>query len=216
MSPSAASKSPAPHVGLPHSRLFNHLGQIVVVLLYLNFSVLYALHYTRTHNLSLLFYALYSTVVLVFLFIRRHPKAASDSVWYWAAAMGGTFIDLLMRPYPSHAVFSYWLVPQIIGIIISFAGLLSLNRGFGIMVGNRGIHTGGMYRLVRHPLYAGYFLTNLSFWAQHLSFWNSGVLVSFCILQVVRVYGEEKFLAADRAYVEYAKRTKWRILPGVW
>jgi protein-S-isoprenylcysteine O-methyltransferase Ste14 len=121
-----------------------------------------------------------------------------------------------MRPYPSVNGVSYWLIPQCIGVAISFAGLLSLNRGFGIMVGNRGIHSKGMYRFIRHPLYAGYFLTIFSFLVQHLSLWNIAIFILFFVLQIFRIRNEENFLAADPTYVKYVRHTKWRLVPGIW
>ena len=203
-------------LSIPKSRIFNTLGNILIILCYLNFCIIYITSYSETHNLSSLMYAIYDSVILVFLFVRKQESISSDNFWYWIAALGGTFIDLLMRPYPSSTEFSYWLIPQCIGIAISFVGLLSLNRGFGIIVGNRGIHSKGMYRFIRHPLYAGYFLTILSFFVQHISLWNLIVFILFFGLQILRIHNEEKFLSNDPIYLNYIKHTKWRLVPLIW
>lgn len=161
-------------------------------------------------------YAIYNSVFLFFIFVRKQVSIVSDNFWYWMAALGGTFVTLLMRPYPSSTELSYWLIPQCIGTVISFAGLLSLNRGFGIMVGNRGIHSKGMYRFIRHPLYAGYYLTNFSFLVQHISLWNLFIFMLFFILQILRIRNEEEFLSKDPVYLKYSKHTKWRLIPLIW
>jgi protein-S-isoprenylcysteine O-methyltransferase Ste14 len=198
------------------SRIFEILGNVLVVFLYLNFVVLYLSSFSKTHNISILLYALYSTVILLMLFVRKQADATSDNLWFWLAAVGGTFADLLMRPYPTNNSSSLWIIPQCIGILISLFGVLSLNRGFGIMVGNRGIHTDGMYRYIRHPLYAGYLLTSFSFLVQHISPWNVMIFVSFLVLQIIRIHIEETFLASDPKYVKYIRYTKWRLVPGLW
>ena len=203
-------------LALPKSRIADVIGNVLVILLYLNFAVVFITSYIEKHNVSVLLYAIYNTVIFFLLFIRKRPRTTSDNFWYWMAAMGGTFADLLARPYPLTTGLSYWLIPQCIGTLISLAGVLSLNRGFGIVVANRGIHTNGMYRFIRHPLYAGYALSIFSFLIQHVSLWNLTVFIVALVLQVIRIRIEERFLASDPAYVKYTRNTKWRLLPGIW
>lgn len=210
------SKPVNPQLVLPKSRIFEILGNIMAVLLYLNFSIIYTLGYIRTQSLSILLYAAYNTVILFLLFVRKQAKSTSDNFWYWLVAIGGAFVDLLMRPYPLATGLSYWVIIQCIGIIISFAGLVSLNKGFGIMVGNRGIHSGGMYRFIRHPLYTGYLVTVLSFFAQHVSLWNLLIFILFLVFLLTRIHVEENFLLTDPVYIKYSSRTKWRLIPWVW
>jgi hypothetical protein len=40
--------------------------------------------------------------------------------------------------------------------LLVLAATLRLGRSFGIVATNRGIQTGGLYRIVRHPIYAAY------------------------------------------------------------
>jgi len=77
--------------------------------------------------------------------------------------------------------------------------------------------TGGPYRLVRHPAYAGNLIYYLSvplllgtLWA-----WIPAVLVS--ALMIVRTALEDRVLHAELdGYAEYASRVRYRLLPGVW
>jgi len=93
---------------------------------------------------------------------------------------------------------------------------LSLNRSFGIAPENRGIKTSGIYRLVRHPMYLGYVLTETGFVISNLSSLNLIMLVTVTIILVLRLNSEERLLREDHAYQEYAERTPWRLFPFVF
>jgi len=79
------------------------------------------------------------------------------------------------------------------------------------------VASGGPYRWVRHPGYAGAILYELvvailleSWWAFIPSF------LSACLL-VLRTALEDRTLQADlTGYAEYAQKVRWRLLPGVW
>jgi protein-S-isoprenylcysteine O-methyltransferase Ste14 len=83
---------------------------------------------------------------------------------------------------------------------------------------NHTLVTGGIYRLVRHPMYSALGLYSIG-QALALPNWVAGpsYLVAFGILFVFRV-GHEERMMRDRfgkEYDDYAARTK-RIIPGVW
>lgn len=86
-----------------------------------------------------------------------------------------------------------------------------------VMEGQRVVE-GGPYRLLRHPLYAGLLLLEVG---QGLAFesWPllgaAGVMASaFCR----RIEVEERALleVTGAAYRSYARRVRWRLLPGLW
>ncbi|HWE43233.1 MAG TPA: isoprenylcysteine carboxylmethyltransferase family protein [Gemmatimonadaceae bacterium] len=76
---------------------------------------------------------------------------------------------------------------------------------------------GGLYRHVRHPMYAGLVLITAG-----LCIWlgSTAALIAATVpvtLLVVRILLEERMLRAKLAgYGEYAGRVRWRLVPGVW
>ena len=111
------------------------------------------------------------------------------------------------------------------GIVIGYAfssWALVVNRFFSGTVRiqtERGHHvvTGGPYRLIRHPGYAGGLLGYVlipvlldSLWA----FIPAGLLAA---VMVVRTALEDRTLQAELpGYAAYAQKTRCRLIPGVW
>jgi protein-S-isoprenylcysteine O-methyltransferase Ste14 len=102
------------------------------------------------------------------------------------------------------------------GLLVIVAGKLSLGRSFGLLPANRGVVGGGMYRIVRHPIYAGYLITHVGFLVGHWGVWNAVVLIVGDVAVLVRAIYEERILGQDPAYAAYRERVKWRVLPGVF
>ncbi len=77
--------------------------------------------------------------------------------------------------------------------------------------------TTGPYRVVRHPMYAAVFLLVFC-WPLALGSWLSLIPASLmAVLLVVRTALEDKTLHEElEGYPEYAARTRYRIVPGVW
>jgi protein-S-isoprenylcysteine O-methyltransferase Ste14 len=79
-------------------------------------------------------------------------------------------------------------------------------------------HVPGLpYRVVRHPMYAAVFLLVFC-WPLALGSWLSLIPASLmAVLLVVRTALEDKTLHEElEGYPEYAARTRYRIVPGVW
>jgi protein-S-isoprenylcysteine O-methyltransferase Ste14 len=75
----------------------------------------------------------------------------------------------------------------------------------------------GLYAYVRHPMYAGAALLLIAT-PLALGSW-SGIPVGLvlCAVVVVRLFDEERRLAADLpGYEEYCRNVPYRIVPGVW
>lgn len=102
------------------------------------------------------------------------------------------------------------------GLIVIVLGKLSLGRSFGLVPANRGVVCSGLYRLVRHPIYAGYLVTHVAFLSAHPTIWNAALLASADVALIVRALYEEWTLGADSNYVAYLARVRWRFLPGVF
>lgn len=167
-------------------------------------------------KLSVFLLLLYNSSVVIIALIRRAPLAISRSVFDHVIAFCGTLSPLLFLGTLEAGDHWLLLAMQVTGIGVAYAGLLSLNRSFGLVPANRGIVTAGMYRYVRHPLYAGYLLLCSGFILQNFSERNVIAFVAFVIFESLRLLIEEDFLSRDREYAEYKKCVRWRILPFVW
>ncbi len=77
--------------------------------------------------------------------------------------------------------------------------------------------TGGPYRWVRHPAYAGAILYELAV-PFLLTSWPALVASGFsALLLVLRTAFEDHTLQAELiGYADYARRVRYRLLPGIW
>jgi protein-S-isoprenylcysteine O-methyltransferase Ste14 len=106
-------------------------------------------------------------------------------------------------------------IVQLVAIVAIVASLLSLRRSFGIVPAHRGIRTGGLYNIVRHPLYASELVWMLGFVIANPSGWNIGLWLCDCVFQFSRACAEERFLSVDPIYSRYRARVKYRLIPFV-
>ena len=120
----------------------------------------------------------------------------SSSARAWIVAPIGTFAMLGARPADGA------LVPaaaseliQLAGLVLALAGLGALGRSFGV-VANRGIKTNGMYRFVRHPLYASYLVVDVGYVLANPSGRNLSLACLATGFQFLRIREEER--PADR------------------
>jgi len=108
---------------------------------------------------------------------------------------------------------------SVVGVSVDCMAMWKLRRSFSIMAEVRPLITGGIYGVIRHPLYLGEII---HFFGISLLFNNAtayGLFVTLLIMQTLRALIEEKKLFAHfPEYGEYRKRagfflpkfTKWR------
>ncbi|TAM55988.1 MAG: isoprenylcysteine carboxylmethyltransferase family protein [Paraburkholderia sp.] len=115
------------------------------------------------------------------------------------------------------------VVPETIGALLQIGGIgwqlfakVSLKRAFGILPANRGVVSHGAYRFVRHPMYLGYFVTDLGFLLTNFSPFNLTVHVVQLAFQIGRILQEEKMLETDAAYRCYRNAVRYRFIPLVF
>lgn len=99
---------------------------------------------------------------------------------------------------------------------------MATNRFYGRYVRiqtDRGhtVVTTGPYRFVRHPAYAGLCVFMLASALALESLWALIPAALVVVVLVVRTALEDRTLLAELpGYAEYAQRTRYRLLPGVW
>jgi protein-S-isoprenylcysteine O-methyltransferase Ste14 len=199
-------------------RAADFAGRAVIVTLFTLFVVAMLGDFGRTGRVTgMMLVASESLVVVLTLF--RRSAAWIDRSWRARLlTIVSVFGPSLVRPAADAGIVadSVTVAFSGVGLSIVLAGKLSLGRSFGLMPANRGVVSGGIYRLVRHPIYAGYLVTHLGFLAAHLTVWNLALLVVADLALMVRAIQEERTLALDPFYVAYQERVRWRIVPGLF
>ncbi|MBI4576292.1 MAG: isoprenylcysteine carboxyl methyltransferase [Planctomycetes bacterium] len=155
-------------------------------------------------------------VVMVLFVIRRPYTGISATPWTIATTLVGTFGPLLASRTEVGWDHPLPLVLMTAATVMVFLSALSLNTSFGLLPTDRGIKTGGMYRLVRHPLYGSYQVANLGFLLSSYSHFNLAVMGVALVCQVFRLRSEEALLGRNPEYAEYLRRVRWRLCPYVY
>jgi protein-S-isoprenylcysteine O-methyltransferase Ste14 len=156
-------------------------------------------------------------MISVGLILTRKPGEISLGLLPVVAALAGTALPLLARPG------GIALVPALLSMSLMLGGLslsilskVYLNRSFGIVAANRGIKIGGPYRVVRHPMYLGYIISQIGFLAASFNYTNLAFYLAAWLFQIVRIYEEENILFCDPRYSEFASRVSKRLIPGIF
>lgn len=77
--------------------------------------------------------------------------------------------------------------------------------------------SGGLYKLVRHPMYVGNVVMMIGVPLALGSYWGLLLVLPGIVVLVVRIRDEEQLLAEQLAgYREYTQQVRYRLLPYVW
>jgi protein-S-isoprenylcysteine O-methyltransferase Ste14 len=99
---------------------------------------------------------------------------------------------------------------------LSFFSLITLGRLFGVRPALRGLATEGPYRLVRHPMYLSYMIGDIGYNLQEWNFGTALLVTTGWVSLLYRIRAEERILAQDPAWSQYAALVRYRLLPGFW
>jgi len=195
-------------------RLLDRFEQVTIVILwaFLAYRV-----FSATNHFAWLVMVT-ETTVMVFVLIRRPTENISLRLGDWLLAITATYAPLLIVPDGTPVALLAPLAVTLwaFGTVVQFAGKMFLRRSFGIAPANRGIKTDGMYRFVRHPIYAGYLFAHIGTLLLMPTLYNLAIYAIGWWAQILRLLAEERLLSADPAYRDFMTKTRWRLIPGVF
>ena len=171
--------------------------------------------FLATQEWALLLMVISETLAAAFFIFRSSPKTVSVAPFDWLIAIAGTFAPLFFRP-AMWGVLPAGSIAIALGTALQIISLLSLNRSFALVAAKREIKTSWMYRIVRHPLYASYFLIFAGYVLAHTTTVN---LLVYCITMgclCMRIFREERHLALDPSYRAYMLEVRYRLVPFVF
>ncbi len=160
-----------------------------------------------------------------FSFLRNRIKSVDPFVSGWVVALicyppFNSIMDNFIPLTRNFTLFeNVWLVDSLkIAGLIAFLIYVWATLALGFKASNltnRGIVSYGPYRFVRHPAYIA---KNLAWWFEFLPFLSLGTLLALIgwnAIYILRALTEERHLSADPDYRRYAKKVRWRFIPGV-
>jgi protein-S-isoprenylcysteine O-methyltransferase Ste14 len=197
------------------SRTVNVLATTALASVWLLFSIAHARAFQASGDWTYLLFVASETLVAVLFVLRSEPAAVSHSPLDWVLAIASTGAPFLFAP-SSEGLLPTARLLIVAGVLLQIGGLLSLNRSFGLVAARRQIKTSGLYRWIRHPLYASYLLSYVGYVLSNTSAGNVLTCLAAGSLLLARLYREEKFLARSSDYVLYMRRVKYRVLPMVF
>lgn len=160
--------------------------------------------------------AILSEGAMVAFILIRKPGQIAATPYAFAVGFLGTCFALFVRPVQTTEVTWFSQAIMLVGFALSFSSKLALNRRFGIVAANRGIQTKWPYSIVRHPMYAGYVITQVGFFITSPTLWNGFVYACAWTLQLMRIVEEERLLRLDSDYLAFSRRVRYRLVPGVF
>ena len=210
-----AIKAPIKARGANTQRIIDFVEKAVILALFLGlFSRIGATLGQRPFNALLL---LSDGIVVLMMVLRRRTEAVSQLPMDWVLAFAATAAPLMATGG------GHQLVPDPVGygmmaggLFVSLYAKVALWRSFGLVAANRGVKRSGPYRVVRHPMYLGYTITQVGFVLLYPTPTNAALYGSAFLLQVWRLRAEEALLSQDPAYADYMTATRYRLIPGLF
>jgi len=149
------------------------------------------------------FLAFYMPIVFI------HPVVAGlDAVRYHWSSMPFAFVYVGTILFTLAMALIAWVM--VINPFAETSVRIQTDRGHTVV-------TSGPYRIVRHPMYLGAILMYTATSLVWGSLWALALTAVMAGLMIWRTSREDQTLRQELAgYEEYASRTRYRLLPGLW
>jgi len=176
--------------------------------------------FAQQPNINLLLLFINEVITVGLLIFARVPTKTDYRPYAFLITTVATFYFLVIEVSPAQ---STHLVAPLVAGLIQLGGFawqlwskIWLGRNFGLLPAQRTIVTSGPYRLVRHPIYFGYWVSHMGTLLSFFSLWNVAIYVALYIFQGLRMIEEEKLLKNNPEYQAYLEQTPYRFIPFVF
>lgn len=172
----------------------------------------------HTQDVTLILLAAGETITIgIYAFSRRSKQVSFDFISICSTVCATFYFLLVILDHGTATISSFaGNGIQMAGIFWQIFSKISLGRSFGLLPANRGVVSGGAYKLVRHPIYLGYLIAHIGFLLASFSWRNLALYSALYFFQVLRILREEKLLKRDPEYRFYMEKTRYRLIPGLF
>ena len=181
-------------------------------------TVLRARALTRTFDGMELLWLTYNATIATLFLVRTRPSVVSLQPVHWLVALLTSFSGLFFEKHSAGLPATEPVADGLILVGLAGAGstALALGRSYDFLPALRGVATGWLYALVRHPMYASSILIRFGYFAKHASAFNAVAFGVMVWLYVWRALFEERIMLKDLKYRQYVGRVRHRFLPGFY
>jgi protein-S-isoprenylcysteine O-methyltransferase Ste14 len=166
---------------------------------------------------AMLYFCVHLLSAMLFL-IREPPlERSTNGLSYIVASLSALYVyGYDFDVFSESRWFSVGKSLMIGGALLCVFATLSLGRYFGVLPICRGVQTGRLYKIVRHPIYASYILMDIGLIIAYPTAGNATFFLLGLTLFVRRIRYEEMLLQRFESYRKYMARVKFRLLPFVY
>jgi protein-S-isoprenylcysteine O-methyltransferase Ste14 len=179
----------------------------------------YAIYRTERLDFVEISFILQNLVMAAFVLIRSDHRVIDGSIRNQAVAVIAFFSGIAFmgqtptgNPLLVHISQGIILAANILGMVTLF----NLGKSFGILIAYRNVKTGGLYRFVRHPMYATDILLRIGFIVSHCNPFTVALFMLSTGCYVWRAILEERFLALQPEYLAYMRKVRYRFIPCIF
>ena len=161
---------------------------------------------------------IHNVIFLAVILVRREYIQLDRNWFHWLISIFSFFSGLFFLKSSSSTgtIIEVADAITIAAIVVGMAALLSLGRSFGIVPAVRKVRTGGLYHIVRHPMFVSDILFKIPLVLKYFTLYNSAIFILSLLLYILRAQYEEELLLHTQEYQHYKNRVKYRFIPYIY